>query len=86
MSKRKVPYEIPPKSFKTTDRHQIAVFGSYVEKNNFCKYLSPFTGLIKKSCLNKSKFYSGFAPFKHGKKNKLSEYSSARFRECHFYV
>ena len=31
----------------------------FVEKNSFCSYLSPFTGLIKNSCLNKSKFSSG---------------------------
>ena len=35
----------------------------FVEKNTFCKYLSTFTDLIKKICLNKSKFFSGFAPF-----------------------
>ena len=28
----------------------------FVEKNSFCLYLSPFTGLLKNSCLNKSKF------------------------------
>ena len=40
---------------------------------------TPFTGLIKNYCLNKSKFSSGFASFKYGKKNKISEYFSARF-------
>ena len=34
----------------------------------------------------KSKFSSGFATFKHGKKNKLSEIFSARFWDSHFYV
>ena len=42
--------------------------------------------MIKNSSLNKSKFPSGFAPFKYGKKNKLSEYFSARFWDSHFYV
>ena len=51
----------------------------FVEKNCFCKYLTAFTGLIEKCCLNKSKFYSVFSPFKHGKKNKLSNNFSARF-------
>ena len=41
------------------------------EKNSFCKYLFPFSGLIKNNCLNKSKFSSGFDPFKHGKKKKF---------------
>ena len=40
---------------------------------------TPFTGLIKSICLNKSKYSSGFAPFKHGKKNKLSEDISPLF-------
>ena len=56
----------------------------FVEKNSFCWDLSPYTGLIKKSCLNKSKFSSGFFPFKHGKKNNVSEYFSVRFWERHF--
>ena len=54
------------------------------EKNSFCKYLFPFSGLIKNNCLNKSKFSWGFDPFKHGKKKKLSKYISARFWESHF--
>ena len=43
----------------------------FVEKNSFCQYLSPFTGLIKNSCLNKSNFSSGFSPFKYGKKKNF---------------
>ena len=41
---------------KTTERLSLAVCDSFVEKNCFCKYLSPFTGLIKNSNLNKSNF------------------------------
>ena len=51
----------------------------FVEKDIFCLYLSPFTGLIKNSCLNKSKFSSVFTLFKYGTKKKISEYFSARF-------
>ena len=51
----------------------------FVEKNSFCYYLSPITGLIKNRCLNKFKFYSGFSTFQNGKKKKISEYFSARF-------
>ena len=29
---------------------------------------------------------SGFAPFKHGKKNNFSDYFSARFWDSHFFV
>ena len=42
------------------------------------------TGLFKNSSLNKSKFSSGFSPFKHGKKSKLSEFFSARLGDSHF--
>ena len=45
----------------------------------FLLILSPFTDLIKNSCLNKYKFSSGLATFKHGKKINVSEFFRARF-------
>ena len=69
--KRKVLYEFPQKSFKTTERHSLAVCGSICVEKHFLLIFSLVTGLIKNICLNKSKFSSGFAPFKHGKKNKF---------------
>ena len=56
----------------------------FLEKNSYCQYLSPFTGLIKNSCLNN--FPQDFPPFKYGKKNKHSEYFNTRFCDSHFYV
>ena len=41
---------------------------------------------MKNSGLNVSKFSSGLVPFKLGKKNKLSEFFSARFWDSCFYV
>ncbi len=42
--------------FENTSKPQRGIVYQYVahfgEKNNFCYYLSPFTGLIKKICLN----------------------------------
>ena len=62
--KRKVLYEFLQKCFKTTEKHSLAECGLFCgEKQYFFLYLSAFTDLIKKSCLNKSKFSSGFAPF-----------------------
>ena len=52
---------------------------NFLAKNCFYSQLYPFTGLFKNSCLNKSKISYEFALFKHGKKNKHSEYFSARF-------
>ena len=41
---------------------------------------------MKNSSLNVSEFSSGLVSFKLGKKNKLSEFFSARFLDSHFYV
>ena len=71
MSRKKSLYEFPQKCFITTERHSLAVCGWLCWEKQFLLIFIPFTGLIKNSCLNKSKFYSGFAPFKHGKKKKI---------------
>ena len=47
------------------------IFLTFWRKIFFFKYLSLFNVLIKKSCLNKSKFSSEFALYKHGKKNNF---------------
>ena len=73
--KRKVLYEFPPKCFKTTERHSLTVLGSLFYYYYYYFFFITFTVLIKNNCLNKTKFSSGFAVFKHGKKNILSEYS-----------
>ena len=46
--------------------------------------MSTSTDLIKKSCLNKSKFSSGFALFKYVKKKNFSVYFCALFWGIHF--
>ena len=58
----------------------------FEKKNSFCLYLSPFTGLIKNSCLNKSNFPQDLPLFKYGKKNKLSNFFGARLWDSYFYV
>ena len=83
MYKKKNSLWIYPKYFKTTERPSLAVCGSLCGEKQF-KY--PFNCFDQKSWLNKSKISSGFAHFKHGKKNKLSVYFSARFGDSHFYV
>ena len=55
------------------------------EKNSIYFLFVPFYWFDQNNCLNKSKFASGFPPFKHGKKNNLSEYFSARFWDSHFF-
>ena len=77
---------ISPKMLQYNEKHSLAVCGSiWGQRTVFFKYLSPFTGLIKRNCLNKSKFSSRFTLFKHVKKNKLSEYFSAPFWDSYFF-
>ena len=57
-----------PENAKTTERHSLAVCGSFCGEKQFLLIFIPFYWFEKKSCLNKFKFSSGFAPFKHGKK------------------
>ena len=77
--KRKVLYEFPPKHFKTTEWHGLAVYSSLTGEKQFLLIFNPFYWFDQKKSLNNSKISSGFAPLKQAKKNKLSEYFSARF-------
>ena len=70
MSNKNVLYEFPQKCFKTTERHSLVVFGTLCGKIFFF-FFSHFTAVIKNICLNKSKFSSGFAPLKQGKKTNF---------------
>ena len=63
ISKKKVFYEFPQKCFKTAERHSLAVCGSLCGEKQFLLIFFPLTGMIKNSCLNKSKFSTGFSPF-----------------------
>ena len=78
---------ISQKCFKTTERHSLPVCGSpCVEKHFLLIFISFYWFDQKKSCLNKSKISSGFEPFKHGEKNKLSDNFSPHFCDSHYYV
>ena len=72
--------------FQATERQCLAVCGSLCVEKEFVLIFIPFDRFVQKSCLNKSIFSSGFASFKHGKKNKLSEYFSARFWDRLFWL
>ena len=50
---------------QNASKYSLAVCGSLWGEKQFLLEFVPFTGLIKNSCLNKSKFYSGFTLFKH---------------------
>ena len=71
---------------QATERQCLAVCGSLCVEKEFVLIFIPFDRFVQKSCLNKSIFSTGFASFKHGKKNKLSEYFSARFWDRLFWL
>ena len=83
--KREVLCEFPPKCFKTTERHSLAVCGSFCGEKKFLLIFIPFYWFDQKQFFKLIQISSGFSPFKHGKKNKLSEYFSARFWDSHFF-
>ena len=56
------------KKLQNTERHSLAVCGSLCGEKQFMFIFIPFYRFVQKSCLNKSKFSTGFASFKHGKK------------------
>ena len=67
------------KCIKTTERHSLAVCGLLFGETQFLLIFVPFYWFVQKQLFKQIQFSSGFAPFKHGKKNKHSEYFSARF-------
>ena len=82
--KREVLCEFLQKCFKKKKHKFSCMWLSLRRKISSCLYFPHITDLIKNSCLNKSKFSSGFALFKLVKKNKLSEYFCALFWDSHF--
>ena len=85
MSKNKSFLWISPKMLEKTERHSLVRCGSLFGKKQLLLLFIPFYLFHQKRCLNKSNFSSGFALFKHGRKNKLSEYFSVRFWDSHFF-
>ena len=71
--------DLARKCFQTTEKHSVAVCDPFLGEKQFLILFVSFTGKIKNSCLNKSKFSSRFAPLKLVKKNKLSEYFCPTF-------
>ena len=66
--KRKVLYKFPPKCFKTTERHSLTVCGSVFGEKQFLLIYVALYWFDQNLLFNKSKFFSVYAPFKHGKK------------------
>ena len=76
----------PQIASKQSESHSLAVCVSLCGEKQFLLIFIPFYWFDENSSLNVSKFSSGLVPFKLGKKNKLSEFFSARFWDSHFYV
>ena len=64
LTKKRSSLWICPKILQNNRKAQFScMWLNLGRKTVYIFYLSPFTGLIKNNCLNKSKFASGFAPF-----------------------
>ena len=75
MSKRIVLYEFPPKCFKTTERHGLAVSGSFCREKQFLLIFIPFYWFNQKKLFKTNPNFPQDMPlFKHSEKNKLSDY------------
>ncbi len=70
---------ISPKCFNVAGNHSLAVCGSFWGEKQFLLIFLPFNWFDQKQLFKQIQFSSTFAPFKHVKKNKLSEYFSAFF-------
>ena len=57
-----------------------------VEKKQFLFILIPFYWFNQKQLFLQIQIFLSFASFKHGRKNKLTEYFSACFCDNNFYV
>ena len=83
--KREFFSEFLPKCFKTTEKHSLAVCGSFWGEKEFLFILSSFTALNKKGCLKQILIYPlDLLHFKLVEKNVLSDYFWASFWDSHF--
>ena len=77
MYKKKFSLRISPKILQKNEKHSFEVYGSLCGENFFWLIFIPLYWFDKNNCFKKFLFSSVFSPFKHGQKNKLSEYFSA---------
>ena len=68
-----------PKRLKKTGRHSLAVCGSPCGEKQFLLIIISFYWFDQKQFFKQIQIFLRICPFKHGKKNKLSEFFSARF-------
>ena len=66
MSKKKRSYEFPPKCFKTTERHSLAVCGSVCGEKQFLLIFIPFYWFDQKPLFKQIQIFFRICPFKHG--------------------
>ena len=78
--KREVFSEFPRKCFKITGKHCLAVCGSFWGEKQFLLIFVPFYWFDQKQLFKQIQIFCN----KLVKKNKLSEYLCASFRDSHF--
>ena len=84
LTKMKSSLWISLKNFKTRERHSLVVCGSLWGEKQFLLIFVPFYWFDQKKFFFLNPNISQDLPlFKHGKKNKLSEYICVRFWDRH---
>ena len=76
--KRKFLYEFPKKFSKTTQRLILTVCGSLLWEKQFLLIFVPFYWFDQKQLFKQIQIFLRICPFKHGKKNQVCDYFSAR--------
>ena len=76
--KRKFLYEFPKKCSKTTQRLILTVCGSLLWEKQFLLIFVPFCWFDQKQLYKQIQIFLRICPFKHGKKNQVCDYFSAR--------
>ena len=76
ISKKKFLYQFPKKYFKPTERDSLAVCGSIFGEIRVFFIFIPFNWFDQKQLFKPIDIFLRICRFKHGKKNKLSEYFS----------
>ena len=83
---RNIFSKFPRKRFKTTGKHSLAICGLFFEvKNRFCLYLSSFTALKKKGCLQQILIFLWICSFSNLFRKKKFLIISELLSEIFFY-
>ena len=81
--KRNVLYEFSQKCFKTTERHSLAICGSFWGEKQFLLIFVPFYWFDQKKFFKQIQIFHRSCLFQTWLEKQISEYFSACFGDCH---